>query len=124
MKKRFLIITLTFCLGIVALLTLSGCEAMSKEQANTQTAMEGSAHIIENQPAPTDLDYSLERYNVIKRAYWVNGQRQKAMSLPCPVEKPLGYIVLFSASGAVMGRFIVDGKVSSLNSYLFPAEYP
>lgn len=70
-----------------------------------------------------DLDYSLERYNVIRRAYWVNGQREKAMSLPCPVTRPLGYIVLFSQSGAVVGRFVVDGKVSSLNSYLFPAEW-
>ncbi len=123
MKKKLFAITLVLSLWTCAFLALAGCE-MSKEQANTQTAMQGSAHIIENQPAPTDLDYSLERYNVIKRAYWVNGQREKAMSLPCPVEKPLGYIVLLSASGAVMGRFVVDGKVSSLNSYLFPAEYP
>lgn len=26
-----------------------------------------------NQPTPTDIDYSLERYNLIRRAYWVNG---------------------------------------------------
>lgn len=63
----------------------------------------------------------MERYNVIKRAYWVNGQREKAMSLPCAVQRPLGYIVLLSDSGAVVGKFVVDGKVSSLNSYLFPA---
>lgn len=124
MKKKIFAVILTLCLGIVALLAFAGCDYISKEQENTQTAMQGSSHIIENQPAPTDLDYSLERYNVIKRAYWVNGQREKAMSLPCPVEKPLGYIILLSASGAVMGRFVVDGKVSSLNSYLFPAEYP
>ena len=81
-----------------------------------------SCEWLENQPAPTDLDYSLERYNVIRRAYWVNGQREKANSLQCEVEKPLGYIVLFSEAGAVVGNFIVDGKVSSLNSYLFPAQ--
>ncbi len=124
MKKKIFAVILTLCIGLVALFSFVACGDVSPERANTQTAMEGSSHIIENQPAPTDLDYSLERYNVIKRAYWVNGQREKAISLPCPVEKPLGYIVLFSASGAVMGRFIVDGKVSSLNSYLFPAEYP
>lgn len=124
MKKKIFAVVLTLCIGLVALFAFVGCGDVSPERANTQTAMEGSSHIIENQPAPTDLDYSLERYNVIKRAYWVNGQREKAMSLPCPVEKPLGYIVLLSASGAVMGRFVVDGKVSSLNSYLFPAEYP
>ena len=42
----------------------------------------------------------------------------------CEVEKPLGYIVLFGESGAVIGSFVVDGKVSSLNSFLTPnSEY-
>ena len=63
-----------------------------------------------NQPTPTDIDYSLERYNLIRRTYWVNGQREKANSLPCQVEKPLGYIVLFAESGAVVSSFVVDGK--------------
>ena len=77
-----------------------------------------------NQPTPTDIDYSLERYNLIRRAYWVNGQREKANSLVCEIEKPLGYIVLFTESGSVVGRFVVDGKVSSLNSFLTPdSEY-
>ena len=77
-----------------------------------------------NQATPTDIDYSLERYNLIRRAYWVNGQREKANTLPCEVEKPLGYIVLFTESGAVVGSFVVDGKVSSLNSFLTPdSEY-
>ncbi len=56
----------------------------------------------------------------MRRAYWVNGQREKAVMLPCALEKPLGYIVLF-AGNAVVGRFVVDGKVSSLNSYLTPS---
>lgn len=125
MKKKFSIIVMSIILCIIAIFSFAGCEVKTNnEQKNTETAMQGSSKIVENQPAPTDLEYSLERYNVIKRAYWVNGQREKAMSLICPVEKPLGYIILFSASGAVIGRFVVDGKVSSLNSYLFPAEYP
>lgn len=124
MKKKFSIIVMSIILCIIAIFSFAGCETKTNEQKNTETAMQGSSKIVENQPAPTDLEYSLERYNVIKRAYWVNGQREKATSLICPVEKPLGYIILFSASGAVIGRFVVDGKVSSLNSYLFPAEYP
>lgn len=101
---------------------LAGCEDIpSKERVQIQAAQEVAGGIVENQPVPTDIEYSLERYNVIKRAYWVNGQREKAMSLPCAVNRPLGYIVLFTDSGAVAGRFVVDGKVSSLNSYLFPA---
>lgn len=76
-----------------------------------------------NQPTPTDIEYSLERYNLIRRAYWVNGQREKANSLPCEIEKPLGYIVLFNGN-VVVGSFVVDGKVSSLNSFLTPdSEY-
>ena len=88
---------------------------------NTQTMAD---ELVNNQPTPTDIDYSLERYNLIRRAYWVNGQREKANALVCEVSKPLGYVVLFTESGAVVGNFVVDGKVSSLNSYLTPdSEY-
>ena len=50
----------------------------------------------------------------------MNGQREKALCLPCEIERPLGYIVLFTESGGVVGRYVVDGKVTSLNSYLTP----
>lgn len=122
--KRFFCVTLSLIIVVSACFIFSGCYHETSESENTKTAMKSSSGIVDNQPAPTDLSYSLERYNVIKRAYWVNGQREKAMSLPCSVDKPLGYIVLFAENGSVVGRFIVDGKVSSLNSYLFPAEYP
>lgn len=86
----------------------------TKKIANSLTA---------SQQTPTDIDYSLERYNLIRRAYWVNGQREKANMLVCAIEKPLGYIVLF-AGNTVVGKFVVDGKVSSLNSFLSPdSEY-
>lgn len=75
-----------------------------------------------NQQTPTDIDYSLERYNLIRRAYWVNGQRDKANALVCEIAKPLGYILLLTESGKIIGRFVVDGKVTSLNSYLTPNE--
>lgn len=105
---------------------LAGCEIeetsgeidkkQTKEVANT---------LSENQPTPTDIEYSLERYNLIKRAYWVNGMRDKANSLPSPIaDMPLGYVVLFTESGDVIGQFTVDGKVTSLNSFLTPdSEY-
>ena len=79
-----------------------------------------ASSLAEKQPTPTDINYSLERYNLIRRAYWVNGQREKANTLVCEVNKPLGYIALFTESGAVVGKFVVDGKVSSLNSFLTP----
>lgn len=117
--KKAICVVLLICIMVVC---LAGCEyEESKENIQIQAAQAAAGGIVENQPVPTDIEYSLERYNVIKRAYWVNGQREKAMSLPCAVNRPLGYIVLFTDGGAVAGRFVVDGKVSSLNSYLFPA---
>lgn len=100
--------------------TLTSCgEDNSKRRADTEKTLAIASKLQSNQPTPTDIDYSLERYNLIKRAYWVNGNREKANALPCEIEKPLGYIVLFD-KGVVFGKFVVDGKVSSLNSYLTP----
>lgn len=95
------------------------CESTGSE-ADMYSTMQTVSSLQENQPTPSDLNYSLERYNLIRRAYWVNGQREKANALVCEIEKPLGYIVLFTEGGGVVGRFVVDGKVSSLNSYLTP----
>lgn len=122
MKKRILGILLVTAMTIG---TLVGCGVSddtttydTRDDIKNTTAVASS--LAERQPTPTDINYSLERYNLIKRAYWVNGQREKANTLPCEIEKPLGYIALFTESGAVVGKFIVDGKVSSLNSYLTP----
>ena len=128
MKKKILLI-----MGLVILcVVLVGCSDLKATTANGSkngakndvTTQKAIADVLAaNQPTPTDIDYSLERYNLIRRTYWVNGQREKANMLVCPIEKPLGYIVLF-AGNAVVGRFVVDGKVSSLNSYLTPdSEY-
>ena len=101
-----------------------GITAISGSREDVKSTIEIVNRLQTNQPTPTDIDYSLERYNLIRRTYWVNGQREKANSLPCEVEKPLGYIVLFTDNGGVIGSFIVDGKVSSLNSFLTPdSEY-
>ena len=119
MKKRIIAFVVLF------MLLLTGCsEYMPTGSAQDVANTKAAANTIQgNQTTPTDLKYSLERYNLIRRAYWVNGQREKANALPCEIEKPLGYIVLFSGS-AVVGSFVVDGKVSSLNSYLTPdSEY-
>lgn len=128
MKKyisRFII-----CLALavtLAIIILSFCacsveaSGSSDDTLNTQQAAD---RLQTNQPTPTDIDYSLERYNLVRRAYWVNGQREKANALPCEIAKPLGYVVLLTESGSVIGKFTVDGKVSSLNSFLTPdSEY-
>ncbi len=113
------------CAAILAAGTLVACSyEVDGTAADMQSTLFVGEKLAKNQPTPSDIDYSLERYNLIKRAYWVNGQREKANTLICAVDKPLGYIVLFTDSGAVVGSFIVDGKVSSLNSYLTPdSEY-
>ena len=122
MKKKILSI-----ISILTLLVLcmTGCDLESSGTVSDVSNTKNVANkLSKNQATPTDIDYSLERYNLIRRTYWVNGQREKANALPCEVEKPLGYIVLFTESGSVVGRFVVDGKVSSLNSFLTPdSEY-
>lgn len=122
--KKIICIVLTVA---TLCLCLAGCSDLDFEVAGSQQDTLntiGTANTLQkNQPTPTDISYSLERYNLIRRTYWVNGQREKANSLPCEIEKPLGYIVLFSGN-AVVGSFVVDGKVTSLNSYLTPdSEY-
>lgn len=117
MKKIFILILAV----VISLTGLVGCEPISNGSTDDIHRTQNTANKLQsNQPTPSDIDYSLERYNLIRRAYWVNGQREKANALPCAVDKPLGYIVLFTESGAVVGSFVVDGKVSSLNSFLTP----
>lgn len=112
MKKRILI-----CLLVMLLFsaTMAGC---GKDDAGK--ALEVGKEFSVSQPIPTDISYSLERYNLIRRAYWVNGEREKAISLPCKITKPLGYVILITNSGSILGRFVVDGKVTCLNTYLVP----
>ena len=112
LKKILLMLML-----IVMVVALSACSESYKDQQATKQVGD---KLSKDQPTPTDIDYSLERYNLIRRAYWVNGQREKAATVICPVQKPLGYVVLFTEGGSVVGRFTVDGKVSCLNSYLTP----
>ena len=125
MKKKSVILVITLALVSVFLAGCSGIKAttVSGTKSDTSATKQIADSLASRQPTPTDIEYSLERYNLIRRAYWVNGQREKANTVICPVEKPLGYIVLF-AGNTVVNSFIVDGKVSSLNSYLSPdSEY-
>lgn len=124
-KKSITIISIvTILVLVVVFLGCSGTTVATGSYADKQSTISIANKLQENQPTPTDIDYSLERYNLIRRAYWVNGQREKANTLVCEITKPLGYIVLLTDNGAVVGSFIVDGKVSSLNSFLTPdSEY-
>jgi len=123
MKKKNVFIVFALMLLLVVLLT-SCFDTTSSGSYSDVSKTKQVANILQaNQPTPTDLDYSLERYNLIRRTYWVNGKREEAVSLACEIEKPMGYIVLFIGNTTV-GSFTVDGKVSSLNSFLTPdSEY-
>lgn len=118
---RYLVYALILVIAAAAIVSMfAGCDLTpSGTQQDKINTFQAANNLQGNQPTPTDLNYSLERYNLIRRAYWVNGQREKANTLVCEIEKPLGYIVLFSGN-VVVGNFVVDGKVSSLNSYLTP----
>lgn len=122
-KLKIFILIGIMILGAFLLTGCTGIPASSTEQEIESTLGIGDK-LSKNQPTPTDIDYSLERYNLIRRTYWVNGQREKANTLVCEVEKPLGYIALFLENGSCAGKFIVDGKITSLNSFLTPdSEY-
>lgn len=126
----FLLAMITLAIvGLVSLACCSGCGADAGSPAGGSASDVAATKAVANrlqaiQPTPTDLDASLERFNLIKRAYWVNGQRERAMAVTCPVKnRPLGYVVLFSF-GRPVGKFVVDGKISSLQSFLTPdSEY-
>ena len=126
MKQVIGLVSLVALLVVVPLI-LTGCTeyVQTGSQIDRESTIAVANELSVNQPTPTDIDYSLERENLIRRAYWVNGQREKALNYPTAIpSKPLGYAILFTESGAVVGRFEVDGKVSSLNSYLSPdSEY-
>lgn len=116
MKKILFLFMFLICLILV------GCSSNGTTK-DINATFELGEKLASHQPTPSDVDYSLERYNLIKRTYWVNGNREKAMSLPCQITKPLGYIILITDNGSILGRFTVDGKVSSLNSWLTPDYY-
>lgn len=117
MKKCAVILML-----MLLLVSLCSCVESGSRQ-DVINASNLANRLQENQPTPNDIEYSLERYNLIRRTYWVNGMRERAINLSCEIERPLGYIVLFSGN-ATVGQFVVDGKVSSLNSFLTPdSEY-
>lgn len=113
--KKYLVV-----FSILAVLLLGACDMPTSD---VQKTINLSKNLEVKQPTPTDVEYSLERYNLIRRAYWVNGMREKAINLPAPLVLPLGYIVLTNET-SVLAQFTVEGKVSSLNSYLTPmSEY-
>lgn len=105
MKNTFVMFVM-----LVTIASTVGCDAEKPSSFKQESAMNESTQqrLIKQIPAPT-LQTSLERKNLVRRAQWVN--RENAIS----------YIYLISY-GRVMKYFTVEGKVSSLNSYLTAME--
>ena len=67
--KKFLALTL----ALMMIFFLFGCEEIvpAGTEADVQSTQQNANRLQANQPTPTDIQYSLERYNLIRRAYWV-----------------------------------------------------
>ena len=70
MKAKFIAI---IALCVIVVLTMTGCSYTSTQQ-DMQNTRETANLLAERQPTPTDIEYSLERYNLTRRAYWVWGE--------------------------------------------------
>ena len=94
MKNKILKISVLVIMIIVSVFVLTGCteEQTTDTRKDVEATLNIGDKLTRNQPTPKDMDYSLERYNLIRRAYWVNGQREKANTLVCEIEKALSYL--------------------------------
>lgn len=107
MNKTSLII------AAVALASLTGCSGAQSPTATStrKAAEENQKNLLNASPIPT-LSRSEERENLIKRANRINQQNMT------------GCVSVFTPNGVLLYQGVVDGKVSSLNSYLLPGDTP
>lgn len=94
---------ITLLMVITMIFSLSACGEPSGQHQDMVSTLDTVSDLQERQPTPTDLDFSLERYNLIRRAYWVNGQREKAAAVVCQVEKPLDTLCSLLRAAALWG---------------------
>lgn len=91
--KKILTIILAIITVMAMMFCFVGCDyEVSGSKQDVNNTINAANTIQSNQPTPTDISYSLERYNLIRRAYWVNGQREKANAIPCEVENLLAIL--------------------------------
>ena len=82
--KKILSVILMVAVLIGVCISLTACDEPSAptgsyvDRQNTKAVADS---LSQSQPTPTDINFSLERFNLIRRAYWVNGQREKAASV-------------------------------------------
>lgn len=95
---------------ILITLVLTSCAANENTQAKEQKISEDrQSTLLERQPVP-DIDYSLERENLIERVKRFNDPNK------------ISYIYLMSGMGQIITFHTVRGKVSNVNSALTTPE--
>lgn len=67
---------ITLLMVIAMIFSLSACGEPSGQHQDMVSTLDTVSDLQERQPTPTDLDFSLERYNLIRRAYWVRPTRK------------------------------------------------
>lgn len=94
-------------------LTLAACDSQPRAQSARQieqtAAQTNQQNLNRSVPIPV-LPMSQERENLVKRATRINVQNMSSC------------VTLFAENGAVVAFFPVQGKVSSLNSYLLSGD--
>ncbi|MDO4778482.1 MAG: hypothetical protein Q4A42_02875 [Tissierellia bacterium] len=107
MKK---IIRIVVVLMMITLLSACDLDDYSTTTQTQKKANEKNAkNVIENTPVPI-IERSLERENLAKRAKFINQPNR------------VGYLYLLTNNGQLIREEQVQGKVSSLNSYLTPMD--
>lgn len=100
-----------FAVSVVTLAACDGTATYSQSTAQkTAVAQEQNQNnLLASTPIPI-LNRSEERENLIKRANRLNQQNM------------VGCVSIFTPNGVLLYQGVVDGKVSSLNSYLLPGD--
>lgn len=113
-------VALLFALAIVVM--CAGCgEAYSNGTSDAIAATQDAGSILANKYKIDIPEYSLELYNLQRRMYFINGEFEKANAMEKPIPNmPVGTI-LVALNATTLARFSVEGKVSSVNSYMSPS---
>ena len=104
--------TLLIFASIVTAAIMAGCNASysgSTAQKTAEAQEANQTNLLASTPIPI-LTRSEERENLIKRANRLNPQNM------------IGCVSIFTPNGVLLYQGVVDGKVSSLNSYLLPSD--
>ncbi len=108
MKRAFLAIAVLASALILAACDLSPTQPSASKQTQ-KAAEQNQQNLLTAVPIPI-LNRSEERENLAERAKRLNQQNM------------VGCVSIFTPNGVLLYQGVVDGKVSSLNSYMLPGD--